>query len=422
MASRLFAVPVLALLVLTAGIVQAQPGRRSPRPSPDANLPDLVTEVAFPNLRFNRPVTLAYPEDDSDLLFVVEQHTARIFSFPNDPETRDAQLFFELPHPIGRDNEEGLLGLAFHPNYRQNGRFYVYFSATNPRRSVVASYEVASNNPRRADPRTEQIIWVSNEDPFGNHNGGCIKFGPDGYLYIALGDGGAADDPLLTGQDPTDWFASILRIDVDNPSGRMPYGIPPDNPARRSRKFAHWAPEVFAIGLRNVWKFSFDRQTGDLWAGDVGQNRWEEIVLVTNGGNYGWNVWEGFHPFRVRNNRVERSSPPLPPVVEYPHPDVPARLRQGRTDVGKSVTGGYVYRGSHIPELQGVYVFGDYELGRVWGVKLNAAGNEVAEFGELIDLSARDQPKINIAAFGEDRAGELYILGFDGRIHQFRKR
>lgn len=385
-------------------------------------LPRLATEVAFPNLRFDRPVTLAYPDDDSGLLFVVEQHTARIYSFPNDEQTADARLFLDLPETIGRDNEEGLLGLAFHPKYRENGQFFVYYSATNPRRSVVSRFRVSQEDPRRADPRSEEVLWESGPDPAGNHNGGHIAFGPDGFLYITLGDGGAADDALLhSGQNPSDFFASILRVDVDNPSGGKPYGIPTDNPRLRDPKFARWAPEVFAIGLRNVWKFSFDRDTGALWAGDVGQNKWEEIDLIVNGGNYGWNVYEGLHPFKIRGNRVERSSPPLPPVVEYPHPEVPPRERRGRDDVGKSVAGGYVYRGDRLPALRGVYVYADYDSGRVWGLRLDDEGG-LAVNGELIDLSAPGQQKINIASFGEDREGRLYILGFDGRIHRFAER
>ncbi|MEW4568682.1 PQQ-dependent sugar dehydrogenase [Tautonia sp. JC769] len=402
-------------LAMSLAAIDARPASAI-EPQADDSLPELYTEVAFPNLKFDRPVVLAYPDDENNLLFVVEQHNAQIYSFPNDLQTDDKQLFLDLPQAISKDNEEGLLGLAFHPKYAENGQFYVYYSATNPRRSVVSRFNVSKDDPRKADPNSEQVIWVSADQPYGNHNGGCIEFGPDGYLYISLGDGGAADDPLSTGQNPTDWFGSLLRIDVDNPEGGKAYGIPADNPAKRDPKFAHWAPEVYAIGIRNIWKFTFDRETGDLWAGDVGQNKWEEVIKVENAGNYGWNVYEGFHPFKIRGNRVERSSPILPPIVEYPHPDVPAAQRRGRDDTGKSITGGYVYRGSRIPELQGVYVYGDFETFRIWGVTVDEQ-DEVVATGELIDVDSPRQAKINIAAFGEDRDGELYILGFDGRIH-----
>ena len=218
--------------------------------------------------------------------------------------------FLKLPDPINRGNEEGLLGLAFHPRYKQNGEFFVYYSANDmgTRRSVVARFRVSGGNPRRAEPGSEERIWVSDKDPFENHNGGCIEFGPDGYLYISLGDSGAGGDPLKTGQNPSDWFASILRIDVDHPADGKAYGIPNDNPARRGGAYSHWAPEVYAIGLRNVWKITFDRKTGTLWAGDVGQNLWEMVYIITNGGNYGWSLKEGTYPFMPQRRRKADTS------------------------------------------------------------------------------------------------------------------
>jgi glucose/arabinose dehydrogenase len=305
-----------------------------------------------------------------------------------------------------------LLGLAFHPKYRENKQFFIYYSANDSgrRHSVVSRFRASSSDPRVADPASEERIWVSAEDPFENHNGGNIAFGPDGYLYITLGDGGAADDPLNSGQNPRDWFASILRIDVDHPDAGKLYGIPADNPARRERKYSGWAPEVYCIGLRNVWKFSFDRKTGDLWAGDVGQNLWEMVHRVENGGNYGWSIREAFHPFQPqRRQRPNAASKIQPPIVEYPHSPT-----ADRPDSGLSITGGYVYRGKLNPALEGVYVYGDFETGRIWGLRYEQ-GKVVAN-GELIDV--RRAPKLNIASFGEDAEGELYILAFDGRIHE----
>src|SRR4051812_40298820 len=206
--------PVLRGLTVAALLSSSQARAQEPSATPaasTANLPALATEVAFPNLRFDRPVVLADPGDGSGLLFVVEQHQARIWSFPDDPATGDKREFLRLPVEINRGNEEGLLGLAFHPRYRDNGEFFVYYSARDadvPRRSVVSRFRVSRDDPRRADPDSEQRVWVSAPDPFENHNGGCILFGPDGFLYITLGDSGAADDPLLSGQDPTDWFGS----------------------------------------------------------------------------------------------------------------------------------------------------------------------------------------------------------------------
>jgi glucose/arabinose dehydrogenase len=404
------------VIVLALRPAQAQQNEAAPRTAAGGALPELTTVVAFPNLKINRPVALAYPEDGSNLLFVVEQHTATIYSFPNDKNTKDKREFLKLPDPINRGNEEGLLGLAFHPKYKQNGQFFVYYSANDmgTRHSVVSRFRVARDDPRKADPGSEERIWVSDKDPFENHNGGCIAFGPDGYLYISLGDSGAGGDPLKTGQDPRDWFASVLRIDVDHPSDGKAYGIPADNPARRSKAFAHWAPEVYCIGLRNVWKFTFDRATGTLWAGDVGQNEYEMVHILQNGGNYGWSIKEGFHPFEPRRRlKAEPSSPIVPPLVEYPH-----NPTRERPDDGKSITGGYVYRGKALPELVGVYVYGDFDTGRIWGLR-ERDGKAVAS-GELIDRK-RDK-KLNIAAFGEDAEGELYILAFDGQIYRLARR
>jgi glucose/arabinose dehydrogenase len=367
--------------------------------SASATIPPIDLQPAFPNLHFDRPVVLASPDDGSNLLFVVEQHQAKVWSFPNDPQTKDKQLFLELPDPIHRGNEEGLLGLTFHPKYRENGQFFVYYSANDAgkRRSVVSRFLTMKDNPRKADPKSEQRVWISADDPFENHNGGCILFGPDGFLYITLGDSGAADDPLLSGQKPQDWFGSILRIDVDHPSDGKAYGIPKDNPRLRDpERFKNWAPEVYCIGLRNVWKFSFDRENGTLWAGDVGQNLWEMVHIIENGGNYGWSIKEATHPFNTRQ-KADPASPITPPIVEYPH------------SVGQSITGGYVYRGQAMPKLVGVYLYADYQTGRIWG--LRAKGRELLENTEIYTPPA-DRP-LFITAFGEDPAGELYILTFD---------
>jgi len=378
----------------------------------DSALPKLKTEVAFPNLKFDRPVALAYPNDGKNLLFVLEQHKGSIQSFINDRDASDKQEFLRLPDPMNRGNEEGLLGLAFHPKYAENGEFFVYYSAKDDiRRSVVSRFKVSKDDPRKADPASEQRIWESAKDPFENHNGGCIAFGPDGYLYISLGDGGAADDPLRSGQNPKDWFASILRVDVDHPSDGKNYGIPSDNPKLRDKKFADWAPEVYAIGLRNVWKFSFDKADGTLWAGDVGQNDWEMVHIIDNGGNYGWSVFEAFHPYKTRNNPVDRAVKITKPIVEYPHG---SRNDANRTDYGQSITGGYVYRGEALKDLVGTYVYGDFQTGRIWGVR--AKDGQAVAAGELIDI--KTSKPLGIAGFGEDPKGDLFILAFDGQIHR----
>ena len=378
-----------------------------------APMPKLATAVAFPKLSFDRPVAMADPGDGSGLLFVAEQHVSKIQSFKNDPGTAEKVEFLHLPDPINHGNEEGLLGLAFHPKYKENGQFFVYYSANDKgeRRSVVSRFNVSKDDPRKADPASEQRVWVSEIDPYENHNGGCIDFGPDGHLYISLGDSGFADDPLTTGQNPADFFGSILRIDVDHPADGKPYGIPKDNPRLRDPKFAKWAPEVYCIGLRNVWKFTFDKTDGTLWAGDVGQNLWEMVHVITNGGNYGWSLVEANHPFR-RRQTADAASPVTKPVSEYPH-----NLGQPgkREDIGKSITGGYVYRGKAIPALVGAYVYGDYDSGRIWGVR--PVADKVQPGTELIDLGA-EKRKLNIAGFGQDADGELFILAFDGKVHK----
>ncbi len=386
-------------------------------------IPRLATRLAYPNLKFDRPIALAYPADDSRLLFIAEQRGV-IQSIPEIAATTDHQVFLNLSQKIlspktGGHNEEGLLGLAFHPDYRRNREFFVYYSAREGptgRRSIVARYRATEADARRAEPASEERIWIGAPDSFPNHNGGCIAFGPDGHLYIALGDGGAADDPHTTGQNPGDWFASILRIDVDHPAEGKLYGIPKDNPRLRDPvTFAGWAPEVYAIGLRNVWKFSFDRQTGKLWAGDVGQNKWEMVHIVENGGNYGWSVKEGFVPFRPRQT-VDPASKISSPLAVYPHS--PNQDNSGRRDDGKSITGGYVYRGKVLPELFGAYIYGDYDTGRIWGL-WEQQGKVVAN-GELI--AASRVTKLAISAFAENRDGELYILAFDGRIYRLIRR
>ncbi len=393
---------LLAALLATAAPLSAR-----------ADLPPVKTEVAFPNLKFDRPVALETANDGSNRLFVAEQHQAKVWSFANDPNTSEKTLFLDMQTEISRDNEEGLLGLAFHPKFKENGQFFVYYSAKEGptgRMSVVSRFKVNPNKTSEALSGSEERIWTSAPDPFGNHNGGHIAFGPDGFLYITLGDSGAGDDPLQSGQDPSDFWGSILRIDVDHPADGKAYGIPKDNPRLRdTEKFAKWAPEVYAIGLRNVWKFSFDRKTGTLWAGDVGQNLWEEVDIITNGGNYGWSVREGQHNFPRKQKVAVRKDEIIEPIFDYPHAQ-----SDDRKDDGKSITGGFVYHGKSAPGLEGAYIFGDFDSGRIWG--LREKDGKLAEVGEIIDVKANG--KLNIAAFGEDAAGEVYVVAFNGQIYK----
>ena len=329
-------------------------------------LPALATQVAFPNLQFDRPVAMAYPDDGSNLLFVVEQHRPRSGRSPTSAR-QHKQLFLELPDPIHRGNEEGLLGLAFHPKYKENKQFFVYYSANDggQRRSVVSRFRRRATIRRRPIPRASSGSGCRPKTPSRTTMAARSRSGRTAIFISRLGDSGAADDPMSTGQNPRIGSPRSCGSTSIIPSHGRAYGIPADNPARRDKRFAHWAPEVYCIGLRNVWKFSFDRKTGELWAGDVGQNLWEMVHRIENGGNYGWSIREGFHPFQPqRRQRPDPAAKIQPPIVEYPH--APTRDRH---DSGLSITGGYVYRGKKIPELFGVYVYADFDSGRIWGLR-----------------------------------------------------
>ncbi len=330
---------------------------------------------------FSKPLFLTPSPDNTDRLFVVEQG-GRIFIVTGDQ--RKSSPFLDITEKVLSGGERGLLGLAFHPQYSSNGRFFVNYTRAKDGATVIAEYQVSSD-PDKASPEERVLLVIP--QPYSNHNGGMIAFGPDGLLYIGTGDGGAGGDPENRAQDLEELLGKFLRIDVD---GEQPYGIPPDNPfVGKPGK-----DEIYAIGLRNPWRFSFDRQTGKLWAGDVGQRAWEEIDIIEKGKNYGWRLMEGNHCYTPSTNC--RTVPDLvPPVTEYPH-------EQGRC----SVTGGYVYRGTRIPALQGTYVFGDYCSGEIWGYH-NGQKN-------LLLIS-----DFKISSFGEDRKGELYLIGHEGSIVKF---
>ena len=263
-------------------------------------------------------------------------------------------------------------------------------AASCTRRGVLARFEVSADDPDRADPDSEAVI-LEVPQPFGNHNGSTVLFGPDGYLYVSLGDGGSANDPQNNAQDLGTLLGTVLRLDVDGEPGG--YAIPQDNPFV-DRPGARG--EIWAYGLRNIWRMSFDRSTGDLWAGDVGQNAWEEIDVITKGGNYGWRSREGMHPFREGVS----TDPLIDPVVEYAQ-------RQRRQIIGMSVTGGYVYRGRAMKRLYGAYVYGDYVTGRIWALRYDSG--QVTAQREVF----HSPPRVYISSFGEDAAGELYVCSFD---------
>ncbi len=355
-------------------------------------------EVAFANLPpFSGMVHLTHAGDGTNRLWLVLQ-PERILVFPNLPGVFSTKVFLDIQSKVNSEgSEEGLLGLAFDPSYKTNGYFYVYYSAANPRRSVLSRFSVSATDPDLADPQSE-LVLMEIPQPFNNHNGGALAFGPDGYLYVSLGDGGSGGDPLGHGQNKATLLGSILRIDVHNVTPQEPYRIPPDNPFVGAGDGSR--PEIWAYGFRNPWKMSFDQATGTLWAGDVGEISFEEVDIIKKGQNYGWNLMEGAQCFPPGVQSCDQSGLTLP-IVVYP------------TSQGCAVIGGHVYRGSRIPQLVGVYIYADFCAGLVWGVRYD--GNAVTEHGLLADTN------LMIPSFGIDEQGELYILTYNGngQIYQF---
>ena len=342
---------------------------------------------AFSNLSFSNPLDLQSPNDDSNRIFVAEKGGV-IKTFENDPSAGEVSIYLDISDKTATANELGLLGFAFHPRYKTNGFIFVAYT---PRENlaVIARFKVSETDNNLID-RSSETILLEIPQPGTNHNGGQLAFGPDGYLYIASGDGGGdAGDPDGNAQDLGGLLGKILRIDVDNTSNGLNYTIPSDNPFVDDE---NTRGEIYAYGLRNPWRFSFDVQTNTLWAADVGQDELEEIDLIEKGGNYGWNILEGTTCFLEENCD---SSGTISPVFEYGH---------GNND--KSVTGGYVYRGRELPELIGYYIYGDFISGRIWA--LDKAGNNKL----LLETG------LPIVSFGTDADNELYVCSFDGKIYE----
>ena len=367
-----------------------------PPPPPPQGPPAIELQSAFPQLPgFLSPVlALAAPGDPSRWFVVEQRGTVQVFN--NDASVATSSVFVDLTARVDDGpGEAGLLGMAFHPDFASNG--YVFLSYTRnlgTLESVIARYTLSGNV---LDPSSETIL-LTVAQPFGNHNGGHIAFGPDGFLYAGFGDGGGAGDPEENGQNTTTLLGSVLRIDVD---GGSPYAIPPGNPFAGNTECAGGSglqpcPEIYAWGFRNPWRWSFDRQTGDLWVGDVGQNLWEEVDRVEAGLNYGWDEREGAHCFEPPTGC---STANVDPITEYSH------------DLGdRSITGGYVYRGASFTALQGFYLFGDFISGRIWSVAATSAQ------GTAPDLLL-DSPH-NISAFAEGEDGELYVVSYAGRLYR----
>lgn len=352
----------------------------------------VTTELVAGGL--DRPVYLTAPPGDGRIFILEQRGIVRIVK----DGTLLSRPFLDID-PLVADlsgyTEQGLLGLAFDPGFAENGLFYVHYSA-NDGSTVIARYGLDPESPDLADPESGEIV-LTQAQPYRNHNGGTIEFGPDGYLYFGFGDGGAAGDPENRAQDPTTLLGKFIRIDVDS----LPYTIPPDNPHAGS---ARARSEIWARGLRNPYRWSFDRSTGDLWIADVGQNAWEEIDFQPAGSpggeNYGWRLMEGLHCYRPPS---DCGSDTLElPIHEYGHGDGDC-----------SITGGYVYRGSAIPELVGYYLFGDYCSNRIWALSYD--GGSVTELLDLTDRLNGDGAISALAAVGEGGDGELYLVDHGGR-------
>lgn len=340
---------------------------------------------------FDQPLFVTGAGDDSGRLFVVEK-TGHVWTVEGGERT---EVFLDLSEVVSTESEQGLLGIAFSPSFAEDGVFFASYTRADGT-SVLSRYLASGDT---ADPTSEQVL-LTQAQPFKNHNGGMIAFGPDGYLYYGLGDGGSGGDPQGNGQNLSTLLGTIMRLDVlrdGNMSATKPYGIPDDNPFVGR---ADARPEIWAWGLRNPWRFSFDGQTGDLWIGDVGQSAWEEIDFQpadsVGGENYGWNLLEGTHPY--------------PPDGAMPAGDFTAPIVEYDRDAGKSVTGGYVYRGTAIPGLAGTYLYGDFVDGRIWALVR-------AEDGK-VENRLLAQTHFQIASFGEDDLGELYVVDFAGAVYR----
>ena len=364
----------------------------------------VTTENAFPDLPLlDRPVSLLQAPGDDTRWFVVEQ-TGRVRVFANDPLVSTVQTFIDLTASIDPPppNESGLLGMAFHPDFASNGRVFLSYTAPgSPLVSVVSRF-TSLDGGATLDPSTEFVLLRLNQDA-GNHNGGHLAFGPDNYLYVGFGDGGGGGDPLDRAQDPTNLLGTMLRLDVDSGS---PFGIPPDNPFFGNPLCppdpsisGQECPEIYAWGLRNPWRWSFDRNTGELWLGDVGQGAWEEVNRIELGGNYGWDFREGANAFSSPAATCSTATGLVEPVAQYDHGE------------GRSITGGFVYRGSEIPALIGRYLFADFISSKLWALAENGQGG--------YDLEVLDNSLgFNVSSFGERIDGEVYIVDFGGRVRK----
>jgi glucose/arabinose dehydrogenase len=370
----------MALLAVTLAIGCGGSGSGTPQSQVSIALQLVVSG-------FNSPLDLEQPNDGSGRLFVVEQGgTIRIIQ----NGSLLPQAFLDISSKVITGGEMGLLGMTFHPGFPANRKFYVNYvrNSGGQFQSVIAEYTATAANPNQSDPATERILLtVDQVSNFNNHKAGQLAFGPDGFLYFGLGDGGSGGDPFGHGQSTATLLGKMMRIDVNTTSPGLQYAIPPDNPFAAGGGL----PEIYAIGFRNPWRFSFDRTGGRLFVADVGQDKFEEVDIVQKGGNYGWNTMEGLHCFNPPSGCSTTGL--SPPIVEIAHPEAVA------------VIGGFVYHGTAVAGMQGMYVFGDL-TGKIWSLTESSPNN----FTRSVLLT----PGFNISSFGQDVAGELYVVDIAG--------
>lgn len=380
--------------------VRRLPDGKLPRKPADGTL-SLEAVPAFPGLAWEgwsplsddgkpvpplRPLMVTHANDGSGRRFIVEQ-SGLIYVIEKDGQK--AKIFLDIrdiTRPWKKANEEGLLGLAFHPRFSETGEFFVCYSPVNaPQSERISRFHVSAKDSRKADKNSEETV-LQFDQPFPNHNGGSIAFGPDGFLYVGLGDGGSRNDPFDNAQNLGVLLGKILRIDIDQRGAETAYAIPLDNPFMNMDGVR---PEIWAFGFRNPWQLTFDSQTGTLWMADVGQDLQEEINLVEKGGNYGWRRREGSYPF----GNIPADLATIDPLWEYDH------------QVGKSITGGLVVRGSTIPELEGRYLYGDFVSGRLWALGVQDSYDSSTISNQLIPWNG-----LPIFGFGHDQDGAVYVL------------
>ena len=384
--------PILAIALSLLG-ANANPGHPSSFDvviEESNEIPRMRPIRVFEDVKLKRPVQIVSRPDQPERLYVVEQPGRILILDRTRPDMKDPEVFLDIrPEVRMKNNEEGLLAMTFSPDVAEDDDFYLYYSASSPRRSVLSRFSIDEEG--RADADSEKVL-LEIKQPWGNHNGGDVAFGPDGMLYLSIGDGGAANDPMNHGQNLETLLGTVIRIDPSRTDGDQPYAVPADNPFV-GREDAR--PEIWAYGLRNIWRMSFDPETGKLWGGDVGQNKYEEVDVIESGGNYGWRIREGLHPFRSDESAPEGVKL-IDPIVEYPRGD------------GISITGGHVYRGKARPPAVGTYLYGDYRSGRIWGIreedgKLSKGPVQVARMRNSL-----------ISSFGVDADGEIWICTFEG--------